>query len=112
MLNCHTALIPVKATDLFSVLDVSMNKPYKSYMRDLFGEYCTEAIVKQLQKGVPADEITLDVRISTIKPFCGKWLVAAWQQLSANSARFIQNGWDTINSTIDECLSTDNTLED
>jgi len=43
-------LIPAKATDLFSVLDVSVNKTFKQFIKNKFSAYCTAQILAQLKK--------------------------------------------------------------
>ena len=51
--NMDVEFVSEGATDLFSVLDVAVNKPIKSFLKRKFEAYCAEDIQTQLQAGVP-----------------------------------------------------------
>jgi len=54
-LNCDYQYIPAKATDYFSVLDVAVNKPFKTYIKNSFSKWCTNQIMDQIKKKTSAD---------------------------------------------------------
>ena len=60
-LKIDSGMVPKKATDWFSVLDVAVNKPFKDMLKTTFTLYCSNCILKQLAQGVQACNVKLDV---------------------------------------------------
>ena len=96
--------IPEKATDLFSVLDVAMNRPYKQKLREMFTMFCADQIKDQLMDGVALDNVKIDLRASYIKPRASRWMVEAWQHLKTNEKQFISGGWRKVEENIAKYL--------
>jgi hypothetical protein len=98
-------LLPKSATDLYSVLDVSLNRPFKSHLRQSFTQYCTEIIVGQLQAGIDPSNVKMDLRTSVIKPRCSAWIVAAYESLRKSD--LIEKGWNKVSKNIEIVLRSD-----
>ncbi|KAL0207108.1 hypothetical protein P9112_012819 [Eukaryota sp. TZLM1-RC] len=103
-LNLDIELIPARATDLFCVLDVSINAPFKKRLRKRFGEYCTEDITKQLQNNVALDDVRLNLLATTVKPKIGQWIIDSFEHLKANMENYILNEWEHVRKDIDACI--------
>ena len=48
-MDLEAKFIKEKATDMYSMLDVGVNKPIKSFCKEKFTEYCSSQILEQLQ---------------------------------------------------------------
>jgi len=85
--------VPKGATDLFSVLDVAVNKPLKDHLKEQFSLFCTQSIISQLSSDA---NVKLDVRARQIKPKCGTWLINTYQHLKKNEIAMIAGGWRKV----------------
>jgi hypothetical protein len=97
--------VPKKATDLFSVLDVAVNKPIKGHLKNSFMGHCTSEITKQLATGVKPADIKLDVRTSTIKPLAGDWVIACYHAMKEQEGAMIPAGWRQVSDNITRILA-------
>ena len=73
--NCKMCATPNNMTNIFQLLDLSINRSCKSFL-------CREAqcwyslqIEKQMKEGKKAHEINVNTRINIMKPFHAKWVV-------------------------------------
>ncbi len=102
--NIDIRMIPKKATDLFSVLDVSINRPFKSYLKNEFTDLITRDITAQLKDGIHPENIKLDLRASRIKPNCGEMIVSAYHKLQKKAESMILNGFKKVEKNIEISL--------
>jgi DDE superfamily endonuclease len=104
-LNIHVQFIPKKATDLFSVLDVALNRPFKQSLKTSFALFCSNEIVHQLTiEKKQAKDVSLCVRTTTIKPLIGKWICEAFDSLKKQEKTIIENGWIKVHENIQQIL--------
>ncbi|KAL0244443.1 hypothetical protein GEMRC1_008527 [Eukaryota sp. GEM-RC1] len=106
-LGIDVALIPKRATDLFSVLDVSINHPFKEKMREHFANYCTELIEEQIRNGVAEQNVQLDTKTKLMKPKAAQWMTLAYFDLKAKEKELICFGWDKIRRNVDDSVALD-----
>ena len=59
--------IPNNCTDRLQLLDLSVNKPAKDFVRARFQDWCGEEICKQLERKVNED---VDTGMKCMKPLC------------------------------------------
>jgi hypothetical protein len=104
-LSLDIEFVPKKATDLFSVLDVAVNKPLKSHIKNSFMLHCTEEVRKQLANGVKPANVKLDIRTSTIKPLAGTWIIDCYNTLKQKEATIIPAGWLQVAGNVSRLLS-------
>ena len=88
--------VPKKATDWFSVLDVAINKPIKSHLKNSFSVHCTEQITRQLAAGVKPENVKLDIRTSEIKPLAGNWIIRCYQDIKDKERDLVEAGWKKV----------------
>ena len=62
-----SVIVPNNCTDLFQLLDLSVNKPFEDKLRRQFSEWYAQEAAKQLQDGKQPDEIHIDTRMSVVK---------------------------------------------
>jgi len=91
--------IPAKATDLYSVLDVSINKPFKSQMKSQYNGWTTSRIAERISKGVEPTNISTHIKTSILKPLALKWIIKSWEYLKDHE-EFISNGWKKVDDHV------------
>ena len=66
--NCIVIRVPSNHTNSFPPLNISVNKSAKSYITGRYQDWYAEKVFEQLNRGVQAHDVTVDFRLSTIKP--------------------------------------------
>ena len=70
--NITIILVPPNCTDRLQPLDISVNKPAKSFLRSKFQDWYADKVCQQL---VNQEESTVDLRLSVVKPLAAKWII-------------------------------------
>ena len=113
--NVHVVYLPPNATDLLQPLDISINKPAKSFLKCQFEEWYAEEIFKQLRGSSSAsDQLEpVDLSLPVMKELCSKWILEMFEYISANPQMtvkgFIRAG---ISKALDEVLSYADSVTD
>ena len=63
--NCALIIVPHNVTNKFQPLDITVNKPAKSFIKDKYNMWYTEQVAKQLNEG----KTPTDVEV---------WIMKAW----------------------------------
>jgi len=58
------------------MLDVSVNRPFKNTMRLACHDYFAEIVRLHVASGRNAEDLSLDTRMSTVKPMLPQWVRA------------------------------------
>ncbi|KAH3764898.1 hypothetical protein Pelo_3230 [Pelomyxa schiedti] len=104
-LDIDMHMITKKATDLFSVLDISINKAAKSEMRKLFSAWCTEEITMQLGFDVHPSDVQLSAALKLLKPLHANWMVSVFQVLKRREKELISTGFQRAHDNIELCAA-------
>ena len=110
----HTCLIPANATDRLQSMDISVNKPAKSFLKKKFEMWYSDQVTQQLE-GQDMDTVAvepIDLSMGMMKEVGAKWLVDMANYIGDNP-QFIVNGF--IHAGIAKALSgedIDNTPSD
>ena len=87
--NIHYVLVPNNMTQLFQLLDLPVNKHYKSYLKRLFSKWYAQQIENQLSLGKKVEEIKIEFRLITLKPLHAKWLVEYCNEITSENDSFV-----------------------
>ena len=70
--NIAIVLVPANCTDRLQPLDISVNKPAKSFLRSKFQDWYADKVCQQL---VNQEDSAVDLRLSVVKPLAAKWMI-------------------------------------
>ena len=95
--HLHVCLLPANTTDLLQPMDISVNKPVKSFLKEQFSIWYSEQLFKQFEdhNDVPLEDVTLDpvdLSLGNMKNIGAKWLVEAVKYI-ADNPQFVVNGF-------------------
>lgn len=90
----RTIFVPPSTTEELHVqpCDRSVNGKLKSILKQKFVSWYSEQVSSQLSNGVPVEKISIDLRVSEIKPAHANWLLHAFDVLSKDN-ECILNGF-------------------
>ena len=87
--NCALIIVPHNLTNKFQPLDITVNKPAKSY---------TEQVAKQLNEGKAPADVEVSLNLSEIKPLHAKWIYEMYEYLRGRSD-LVLNGFESAGIT-------------
>ena len=73
--------VPSGCTDELQPLDLSVNKPCKSFLRGKISTWYSQEVAKQLSSGVQAKEVKVDTRMQVVKELSAQWLAGFYDQM-------------------------------
>lgn len=81
-------------THLFQPLDLSVNGFAKKFMRKAFTKYYSTVVKEQLDSGKALDDISVDLRLTVMKPLHAQWLVDMYNYFTTERGQqIIMAGW-------------------
>ena len=84
--------VPNNMTDYFQMLDLTVNKWVKDFMK--FKEWFATQLRNELESGKELENITIKFLLSTMKPLHAGWLIDCYNQLtSSHGKEIILAGW-------------------
>jgi len=95
--NLHVCLLPPNTTDLLQPMDLTVNKPAKSFLKKEFSEWYSNELLQQLRahRRVSLNQIELnpiDLGMPALKELGAQWLVKMAQYIEDNP-QFVVNGF-------------------
>ena len=70
--NCALIIVPHNLTNKFQPLDITVNKPAKSFIKEKCNMWYTEQVAKQLNEVKALADVEVSVNLSEIKPLYAK----------------------------------------
>ena len=96
--NIDVVFIPANCTDRLQPLDVSVNKPAKTFLRGQFQDWYAKQVCKQLEVERDVEKKMIDLRLSIMKPLGAKWLVYMYDYFKSKP-EIIMNGFKSVGIT-------------
>ena len=72
---------PNNHTNLFQPFSISVNKSAKCITADKCQDWDTEKALQQLNRGVAAHDVRVDLKLSIMKPLHAKWIIEMYHHL-------------------------------
>ena len=66
--NFVSIIVPHNLTNKFQLLDITFNKPEKSFIKKKYNIWCTEQAIKQLNEGKDSADVEVLLTLSQVKP--------------------------------------------
>ena len=93
-LNIKVVKVPASMTHFFQPLDITVNRSAKNFMRKKFVTWYTEEMKKQMDAGVPAESIDVNLKLTSLKALQASWLIELYNALTtADRRETVLNGW-------------------
>ena len=96
--NCALIIALHNLTNKFQPLDITVNKPAKSFVRDKYNMWYTEQLAKQLNEGKAPADVKVSLNLSEIKPLNVKWIYEMYEYLRGRSD-LVLNGFESAGIT-------------
>ena len=81
--------IPANMTHILQPLDLSTNSWAKKYMKKRFSRWYAEQVHRQLNEGVPLDQIDIKMQLTTLKPLHASWIIDMYNELTTEAGRAV-----------------------
>ena len=95
---CQVVIVPHNLTNKFQPLDITVNKPAKSFISNKYNEWFAEQVAKQLQKGIPPADIQVSLNLGELKVMHARWISALYDYL-CDQEEIILNGFKAAGIT-------------
>ena len=86
-LNIKVVKVPANMTHFFQPLDLTVNGSAKNFMRKKFVTWYAEEIKKQMDAGVPAESIDVNLKLTSLKALHANWLIELHNVLTTADGR-------------------------
>ena len=86
--------VPANMTHYLQPLDLTVNGASKQFTKKKFGEWYAQQIIEALDKGIPLNDIKIELKLSILNPLHARWIVELYDYLTSREGRLIAlNGW-------------------
>ena len=86
-LNIKVVKVPANMTHFFQPLDLTVNGSAKHFMRKRFVTWYAEKIKKQMDAGVLAESIDVNLKLTSLKALHANWLIELNNVLTTGDGR-------------------------
>ena len=90
--NIVCVFVPANCTSDLQRIDLSLNKPLKDVMKKQFSEWYAATFKEELDRGAEIEQITIDLKMSSVKPLSCGWFLTAVDHLRRNPS-IVTNGF-------------------
>ena len=90
--DIHVCMLPPNTTDRLQPMDISINKPAKSFLKAKFEEWYALKLAEQLQESSIEELEPIDLGLPILKELGAKWLVEMATYISQNP-QFVVSGF-------------------
>ena len=92
--NIKLTRVPRNTTNLFQLLDLTINGSAKAFLKKKFTKWYSSSISKQLEEGKSIEDIDVEWKVSILKPLHAKWINELYYYMNfEESHNIVSNGW-------------------
>lgn len=89
----HLVYVPANCTSKLQVADVTLQRPFKAHIRELFNTWAASQIKEQIAAGPDKIVGFADCfGMAKLKPLVLQWCIDSWQRLSEDKS-YVAQGW-------------------
>ena len=96
--NCEVIIVPYSLTNKFQPLDITVNKPAKSFISNSYNEWFSQQVSQQLEKGIRPADVKVSLNLTELKVMHAKWISKLYDYLYARD-EIIVNGFKAAGIT-------------
>ena len=93
--SLKNVMVPAGCTGQLQPLDVAINQPFKSHLKEIFSLWYAEKVKEQLDRGHAIENVKVDLRTSVIKSIHFQWLIKNMEWLSGQEEAALRGWKDT-----------------
>ena len=101
------AIIPHNLTNKLQPLDITVNKPIKSFTSDKYNEWFSKQVSQQLEKSMQPADVKGSLGFTELKVMHAKWILELYNHL-CHQNEIILNGFKA--ASITEAVESANTV--
>ena len=84
--------VPHNMTNYFQPLDLTVNRSCKSFLRGKAHVWYAEQVQAQISKGIAPESVSVDLKISILKPIHAKWVTQYYDHIRIDED-IVENRW-------------------
>ena len=96
--NCKVIIVPHNLTNKSHPLDITVNKPAKSFISNSCNEWFSQQVSQQLEKGIRPVDVKVFLNLTELKVMHAKWISKLYDFLCAQD-EIILNGFKAAGIT-------------
>ena len=104
---CQVVIVPHNLTNKFQPLDITVNKPAKSFISNKYNEWFSKQVSQQLEKGIQPADVKVSLGLIELKVMHAKWILELYNHL-CHQNEIILNGRKA--ASITEAVESANTV--
>ena len=78
---CQVVIVPHNLTNKFQPLDITINKPAKSFISNKYNEGFFKQVSQQLEKGIQQADVKVSLGFIDLKVMHAKWILELYHHL-------------------------------
>ena len=95
---CQVVIVPHNLTNKFQPLDITVNKPAKSFISNKYNEWFSKQVSQQLEKGIQPADVKVSLGLIELKVMHAKWILELYNHL-CHQNEIILNGFKAASIT-------------
>ena len=104
---CQVVIVPHNLTNKFQPLDITINKPAKSFISNKYNEGFFKQVSQQLEKGIQPADVKVSLGLIDLKVILAKWILELYHHLCRQNEIILN---DFKATSITEAVESANTL--
>ena len=90
--NIKLVFIPGGCTGEAQPCDVFIQRPFKHALLQRFSEWASQQVIIQIENGIAASGVKLDLSVKTLKDNFCSWVLSAWNKVRSMTS-MMETGW-------------------